>query len=77
MNETVNETVNETANETVNSVLSIKRERPGIKMPAVVSAIGKSRASIARAIAELKAAQIIEFRGSPKTGGYYCKDMEK
>ncbi len=46
-------------------------------MPAVVSAIGKSRASIARAIAELKAAQIIEFRGSPKTGGYYCKDMEK
>ncbi len=66
---------NETVNETVNAVLSVIRERPGIKMPAIVSSIGKSRASTARAIAELKTQGKIEFRGAPKTGGYYCKGV--
>ena len=75
VNPTVNPTVNETVNETVNAVLSVIRERPGIKMPAIVSFIGKSRASTARAIAELKTRGKIEFRGAPKTGGYYCKGV--
>ena len=37
-----------------------------------MSAIDKSRASIMRAISQLKKDGLIEYRGSKKTGGYYA-----
>ena len=45
---------------------------PGIAGTAIVSAIDKSRASIMRAIAQLKKDGLVEYRGSKKTGGYYA-----
>ncbi len=47
---------------------------PGIRMPALLKRLEKSRATIERAIALLKKQGKIEFRGAPKTGGYYCLD---
>ena len=67
-----NETINcgrETINETIKSLIA---RNPGIAGTAIVSAIDKSRASIMRAIAQLKKDGLIEYRGSKKTGGYYA-----
>jgi len=83
-NEPVNEPVNpdstgkkqknEPVNEPVNAVHCAIRVNPGINMPAIMAIVGKSRATIKRSIVELKEQGKIEFRGAPKTGGYYCKD---
>ena len=70
--ETINETIycdSETINETIKSLIA---RNPGIAGTAIVSAIDKSRASIMRAIAQLKKDGLIEYRGSKKTGGYYA-----
>lgn len=73
MNETVNEIVNEIVNETVNSiVLELIRKTLGIGSAALVPAVGKSRATVMRAVALLKQRHLIEHRGSDKTGGYYA-----
>ena len=78
--EPINEPVNsdltgkKQKNEPVNAVLSAVRVNPGINIPAIMAIVGKSRATIKRAIVELKTLGKIEFRGAPKTGGYYCKD---
>ena len=61
-------------NEPVNAVYRAIRVNPGINMPAIMAIVGKSRATIKRSIVELKEQGKIEFRGAPKTGGYYCKD---
>ncbi|MBP5640020.1 MAG: putative DNA binding domain-containing protein [Victivallales bacterium] len=57
--------------EGVNEVYVVICENPGIRTPRIVGIVGKSRATIERAIAELKSMQKIEFRGAPKNGGYY------
>ena len=67
------ETVNETVNETVKRLI---QNHPGISSIKLIAATRKSRASVMRAIANLKAADIIEHRGSDKTGGYYPKNAE-
>ena len=67
-----NEPLNETVNETVrNIVANLICETPGIGSAALVSAVGKSRATVMRAVALLKQQGIIEHRGSDKTGGYF------
>lgn len=67
------EGMNETVNETVNSiVLELIRKTPGIGSTALVPAVGKSRATVMRAVALLKQRHLIEHRGSDKTGGYYA-----
>lgn len=65
---------NEPVNDPVNAVHCAIRVNPGINMPAIMAIVGKSRATIKRSIVELKEQGKIEFRGAPKTGGYYCKD---
>ena len=78
--EPINEPVNsdltgkKQKNEPVNAVYRAIESNPGINMPAIMVIVGKSRATIKRAIVELKTLGKIEFRGAPKTGGYYCKD---
>ncbi|MBQ7651437.1 MAG: hypothetical protein IJS15_10790 [Victivallales bacterium] len=79
-NEPVNEPVNpdltgkKQKNEPVNAAYRAIESNPGINIPAIMVIVGKSRATIKRAIVELKTLGKIEFRGAPKTGGYYCKD---
>ncbi len=79
-NEPVNEPVNPDSagrkqkNEPVNAVHRAIRGNPGINIPAIMVIVGKSRATIKRSIVELKEQGKIEFRGAPKTGGYYCRD---
>lgn len=66
--ETINpagEAMNETINETIKS-------NPGISLVGIVEKVGKSRATVARAVAALKEAGCVEYRGSKKTGGYFC-----
>jgi predicted HTH transcriptional regulator len=48
------------------------RNEPGINKPRLVRLVGKSRATVERAIVTLVAAGKIEHRGSKKTGGYYA-----
>ena len=62
----INDTINETINETIKS-------SPGISLVGIAEKVGKSRATVARAVASLKKAGRIEYRGSKKTGGYFCK----
>jgi len=63
----------EAINEAINEVIkeAIKNE-PGINKPRLVRLVGKSRATVERAIVALVAAGKIEHRGSKKTGGYYA-----
>ena len=58
--------------EAINEVIkeAIKNE-PGINKPRLVRLVGKSRATVERAVVALVAAGKIEHRGSKKTGGYY------
>ena len=69
--EPVNEAVNEAVNEVENRVLFAISKHPGIRKPSLIAKTGKSRATVERAVATLKKHGKIEFRGAPKTGGYY------
>ena len=61
-------------NDAINDAIkeAIKRS-PGINKPKLVKLLGKSRATVERAISELIASSRIEHRGSKKTGGYFLK----
>lgn len=72
VNEPVNEPLNEPVNEPVKSaVLEAVRQSPGVKRPDLLRLVGKSRATVGRAISALCQQHMIEHRGSAKTGGYY------
>ena len=49
------------------------KTHPGVRFPYLKSVVGKSTATVERAIAALIAAGKIEHRGSKKTGGYFAK----
>ena len=66
--EAINEGLNEAINEVIKEAI---KSTPGIKKPRLVKAVGKSRATVERALADLVAAHVVEHRGSKKTGGYY------
>lgn len=76
---TVAEAVNEVVNEVVRRDEAVKRiyagirQNPGIRKPYLLKIVKTSRATAERAIAQLRESGKIEFRGAPKTGGYYCK----
>ncbi len=58
------------ARETISETI---KSRPGISRADLIAVIGRSRSTVARAVAELVEAGTIERRGSKKTGGYYPK----
>ena len=66
-----NDTINDTINE--NEKLIYKRiiASPGISAVALTDEFGKSIITIKRALKHLVDLNIIEYRGSKKTGGYY------
>ena len=68
------EVVNEVVNEVVKQIYEGIRHNPGIRKPRLLTIVKTSRATAERAIAHLQGLQKIEFRGAPKTGGYYCKE---
>jgi len=69
INEPLNEPQDEPLCEAINEAI---KKTPGINKPQLVKMLGKSRATIERAVAALIAAGRIEHRGSKKTGGYYA-----
>jgi predicted HTH transcriptional regulator len=72
--ETVNEAVkskNETVKVSSETVKNLIELNPGITGKSLVELVGKSRATVMRFIAVLKAKGHIEYRGSAKTGGYF------
>lgn len=73
--EVVNEVVNEVVrrDEAVKRIYAGIRQNPGIRKPYLLKIVKTSRATAERAIAQLRESGKIEFRGAPKTGGYYCK----
>ena len=75
--ETINETISETIkkrgtiNETIRAVGDIVAANPGIGRAELIAKAGKSRATVARALAVLVAKGVVVYRGSRKCGGYY------
>ena len=67
------EVVNQ-VDEVVNEVV---KSHPGLRKPELVPLIGKSRATVERALASLISSGRIEFRGAPKNGGYYVISGER
>ena len=65
-------TTDEPLNEPLNDyVFRLVQTHPGTRLPYLKSVVGKSAATVKRALAELIRAGRIEHRGSKKTGGYY------
>ena len=54
-------------------VLEIIKSNPGIQKPAIAAHIEKSEATAKRYLKQLLEQNLIEYRGSNKTGGYYLK----
>jgi predicted HTH transcriptional regulator len=53
--------------------LQLIQAQPGIKTSELVGQTGKPQRTVERWLKQLKDSQTIEFRGAPKTGGYYPK----
>ena len=58
----------------VNELFEIIKNNPGIKKPAIKARIGKGVTTIKRYLKLLLEQNLIEYRGSDKTGGYYPKE---
>jgi ATP-dependent DNA helicase RecG len=67
------DTVNDTVNSAEEAVLEVIKKEEGLSSPLIAKAIGKSISTTKRYLGLLTKAGKIEFRGSPKTGGYYLK----
>ena len=64
----------EAINEAINEAI---KTHPGINRPRLLKIVGKSRATIERALAALVKAGRVEHRGSKKTGGYFSCEKAK
>ena len=73
------EPINEPLNDPIEGInegikewlLRLIARHPGARLPYLKSVVGKSLATVKRAVAALVKADKIEHRGSKKTGGYY------
>jgi predicted HTH transcriptional regulator len=74
VNEVVNEVVSEAVNGVAKQIYGAIKNNPGIRKPLLLKIVKTSRATAERAIARLQGLRKVEFRGAPKTGGYYCKE---
>ncbi|MDO8772577.1 MAG: putative DNA binding domain-containing protein [Burkholderiaceae bacterium] len=55
-------------------LLHLIQSQPGLKTTELVAQTAKPQRTVERWLKQLKDRQLIEFRGAPKTGGYYPKD---
>jgi predicted HTH transcriptional regulator len=70
--------INDTVNEEVSIeeiLLRLIAKNEGLSAPQLSTRIGKSLSTAKRYLAKLKKSDKIEFRGAPKTGGYYLKSI--
>ena len=70
INDTENDTVNDTLNDTVKGILTQIEHNTEITIVELMKAVGKSRPTVTRAIAELKEKGYIVRIGSDKTGSW-------
>ena len=71
--EPVNDPINNPIKGVLKDVLEIIKSNPGIQKPAIAAHIEKSEATAKRYLKQLLEQNLIEYRGSNKTGGYYLK----
>lgn len=66
-----NEGVSEGVSEGVKEIIDILLKSTGLNAVEIAERIGKSLSTIERYLRILRKKEIIEFKGAPKTGGYY------
>ena len=66
--------VNEPVNDVLKDILDFIKSNPGIKKTAIITHTGKSKATLTRYLKQLVERNLIEYKGSDKTGGYYPKE---
>ncbi len=59
-------------NEGINRLSEYIQNNPGMRVNVIADAIGVPEKTIERWIKKLKDKGLIEYRGSKKTGGYFC-----
>ena len=67
----VNGIVNDDINENEQTILYLLAATPGLNAPEISKHISKSLRTTMRYIKTLQDKDLIEFKGAPKTGGYY------
>ena len=71
INDTINDTISDTINDTQSLILNLIKERQGIDRKEISIEIKKTLVTVSWYIASLKTRNLIEYRGSRKTGGYF------
>jgi ATP-dependent DNA helicase RecG len=66
--------VNEGVNPSIGALKALIQAKPGLRSPQLSSELGIAPKTLERWIGQLKREQWLEFKGSPKTGGYYHKE---
>ena len=74
VNDRVNGRVNDTINENEQAILNLLATVPGLNASEISKHISKSLRTTMRYIKILQDKDLIEFRGAPKTGGYFTKN---
>jgi Fic family protein len=72
VNGTVSGTVNGVVSGVVNGVVNHILEHPGCRANEIANVLSIPHRTVQRHLSLLKSDGKIEFRGAPKTGGYYC-----
>ena len=58
----------------IDAVIAYIKEHPGLRTNALTAGLSLRKRTLERHLGQLNKEGRIEFRGAPKTGGYYCKD---
>lgn len=69
----INDTVNDTVNKKEQEVINLLKKEAGLNATEIALKLGKSIPTIKRYLSSLSKSNLIEFKGAPKTGGYYLK----
>lgn len=72
-NDIVNDIVNGIVNENEQAIINLLRTKPGLNASEIAENISKSWRTTMRYLKSLNEKGVIEFRGAPKTGGYYLQ----
>ena len=70
----VNDTVSDSLNENEQAIVNLLATTPGLNASEIGKHISKSLRTTMRYIKTLQEKDLVEFRGVPKTGGYYVKN---
>ena len=69
----INGPINGTIKGVALEILHLIQANPGIKKAAIAQQIGKSETTVKRYVKMLADANLIEYKDSTKTGGYFAK----